>query len=303
MIGTLEKDITRYEISDYLKSFLDKNVNAPYKNKSLVTASWRREVLDSYRHSNFDRIREVVGGGQANFDKEFNGVTPRERVLLYCFENFEQHLASQMYIFESHSNIFRKYISSSSPLIFVDFGCGPMTSGIAIARYYTESISANANLLNINYIGIDSSKAMLCKAKEFQEYPNLFHKNSKFKFIEEASQEVDLPEYLDINVTEESTIFFNFSYFFASPTLIVEDLVLLVERMSIRYTNPIIILFQNPCNKEINEKWYLFKRSLIHFDSLLGGERYEEISCGRNTGIIRSGSRKTKLYYDIRTKK
>lgn len=224
-------------------------------------------------------------------------------MLLYCFENFEQHLLSQMYILESYADIFKKYISNNSPLIFVDFGCGPMTSGIAIARYYTEFISTNTDLLNINYVGIDSSETMLEKAKEFWDYPNLFHADSKFEPIGEVSQEIKLLEYLDIHVSRESIIFFNFSYFFASPTLTVENLAILVTKISARYSNRMVILFQNPCNREINEKWYSFKKSLINFESLLGGEIYKEIPWDTCSGINRPRPRKTQLYYDIRLKK
>lgn len=70
MIRTLEKDIVKHSISHYLRSFLENNVNTPFENKSLVTASWRREILDSYKYSKLDRIRELIGGGQADFDKE-----------------------------------------------------------------------------------------------------------------------------------------------------------------------------------------------------------------------------------------
>lgn len=296
-------DTFKYTVSDYLKNFLNDKVNLPFENKSLVTNSWRREVLNPYKDRDYDRIRNIIEGGQADFDKEFKGITPREKVLLYCYRNLEQHLVSQMYILESHADILKQHVFNNAPAIFIDYGCGPMTSGIAIARCYTEFISTNRSPLKINYIGIDSSIAMLEKADDFRKYPNLFHKDSNFKFIQEISQEIDLSEYLDMFISKESTIFFNFSYFFASPTLAVENLVLSIKRLSAKYPNRMVILFQNPYNRETNEKWYDFKRCLTNFESSLGGEKYTKICYMKNTEIPSDIPRGTHLYYDIRFKK
>lgn len=306
MIETLENDITKYVVSDYLKNFLHEKVNLPFENKSLVTSSWRREILNPYKDRDYARIkdmRDIIEGGQADFDKEFKGITPKEKVLLYCYRNFEQHLVSQMYIFESHADILKQYVSNDDPAVFIDYGCGPMTSGIALARCYAEFISTNGDPLKINYIGIDSSETMCEKADDFRKYPNLFHEDSKFEFI----KEVYLPECLDKYISEKSTIFFNFSYFFASPTLVVEDLVLRIQHLSEKYPNQMVILFQNPDSNDgrINGKWDHFKKSLTNFKSSLSGGsggKKELICYMKNTEIPSRTPRDTHLYYDIRCK-
>ena len=299
MIQQLEDGTPEYKTSNYLKSFFNDKINQPFKNKPL-TSSWRKEVIEPYKKREYTRIREVIDGGQADFDQEYNRLTPKERVLLYCYAgNFEQHLVSQMYIFENHNDIFKQYISAPNQVVFIDFGCGPATSGVAIARYYAESASDVEDPLIINYVGIDSSNAMLEKAQEFCKYPSLFHEDSNFRFIPVTSDKIDLLEYLDTSVSKESVILLNFSYLFASATLIVQDLVEVVQRLSNKYPNRMVLLFQNPYGPEYNEKWYQFKALMTNFRSVVGGERYIKICYRTNTGDSVK-LRDTKLYYDIR---
>ena len=64
-----------------------------------------------------------------------------------------------------------------------------------------------------------------------------------------------------------------------------------------------VVLFQNPYNRETNEKWYDFKRYSTNFESSLGGEKYKKICHMKNTEIPSNRPRDTHLYYDIRLKK
>lgn len=163
-----------YKQSDFLLNFFKEIVKTPFEQHQ-TTEAWQREVLDSYTNRNFERIRSIVGGGQATFDEPFNGLTPDDRVLMYCYDNMQQHVVSQLYIFEKHKRFFNKYLfESTKKIFFVDFGCGPLSSGIALAEHYLESQANNREKINFNYVGIDQSDSMLMKARKTSLDPNFF---------------------------------------------------------------------------------------------------------------------------------
>ncbi|KYC39093.1 hypothetical protein WA1_34485 [Scytonema hofmannii PCC 7110] len=166
------------EPSDYIGNIFENLVIKPFTQYPKNEA-WQREVVNSYNNKNFDNIKAIVGRGQANFDEPFNELTPSERVLLYCYDNMYQHIISQIYIFNKHKNIFDKYIfDSQTKILFIDFGCGPLSSGLALAMYYAKSAKSNGQFIKVNYIGLDKAESMLKKAREFSQYSNLFHSNT-----------------------------------------------------------------------------------------------------------------------------
>ena len=93
--------------------------------------------------------REVVGGGQADFDQPWNGLSAADRVLLYAYFNQLGHLEE---LAEAFRMLFANGRRPENPIV-VDLGCGPFTGGLAIA-------AALGREHRLDYIGVDRSRAM-----------------------------------------------------------------------------------------------------------------------------------------------
>jgi len=304
MIEKLPNGKIKYRLSDYLTKFLDDKVKQPFEEHP-KTDSWQREVIEAYAKADFKQIGDITGRGQALFNEPFKELTAEDRVLVYCYDgHLQQHLVSQLYIFENHTDIFQKYLfQSSQSVVFIDFGCGPLTSGLALARYFAESPKSNGELLRFNYIGIDSANAMLEKAREFSRYPNLVSQESTFDFIQkvdELSIQEELFSFIDACISHSSSIFLNFSYFFASPSLKVDGLTKMVTNLLSKYSqSDIAILFQNPQAVDPNRNWDRFAKEMSAFQSVVDGEVKVTICYDKITGW-RLDERSIQLYYDIR---
>ena len=89
--------------------------------------------------------------GSTHFDKEFEGLSPEDKVSLYCLYYVPMHLFSSYHVFTKYLTL------ASDKIVFIDFGCGPLTSGIAfLAAFERHS--------DITCISIDESRVMRDKA-------------------------------------------------------------------------------------------------------------------------------------------
>jgi len=211
-----------------------------------------------------DFIRNnVIEYGRTNFDEvsmfapDFTKV---DKVNLYCFYNMRKHYFSSFSIFESYNEFFNQEIEQSSGRItFIDFGCGPLTSGLAFNQQYIKQEN-----YNLKYIGIDISNAMLKKAEEFSKTP-LFKDNTQFSFvstIKEVSNEI-FEEYYRLS----NTVVLNFSYLFANLSLeqtqeLANDINEMVSNFPL---NKYIIIYQNPVKRHHN--FTKFKNQLNNFEN------------------------------------
>lgn len=93
--------------------------------------------------------REVVGGGQADFDAPWEALSADDRVLLYAYYNQLGHLEE---LTEAFRRIFAKGPPEAEPIV-VDLGCGPFTGGLAI----TGVLGSESGF---DYIGVDRSQTM-----------------------------------------------------------------------------------------------------------------------------------------------
>lgn len=302
MIINLLNGKIEYKQSANIESFFAEMVKKPF-DEHPQTEAWKKEVLQSYINRDFQKIRDIVGGGQADFDTPFRGLTPKERVLVYCNRNMQQHVVSQKYLFEKHKDIFDKYIfDPNTKLLFIDFGCGPLTSGIALALHYAKSPENYGQKINFNYIGMDKAESMLEKARKFSLDSGLFHSNTTFNFFNtyanysRSFNEV-LCECIDNHICDKTLIVLNFSYLFASPSLKVDRLINLVKNLLNKYLyNEVCLIFQNPQAISLNKKWHLFKNELLELKTKINGtisDTFEYFD------IHNEGLKETKLFYDI----
>ena len=104
--------------------------------------------------------KTVLDQGRTNFDNDESYqdyyYTSEGKVLLYCVYYMPMHLYSS-YHFYRHIPL-----TGINNVVFIDFGCGPLTSGVAFW--------AAAGERNITYIGIDRAQSMLTKAREINRY-------------------------------------------------------------------------------------------------------------------------------------
>ncbi|OKH53427.1 hypothetical protein NIES2101_11280 [Calothrix sp. HK-06] len=298
-----QPDGIKYYYSDEILSYFKNLLIKPFE-QHIITKAWQKEVLDSYNNKDFKTIREIVGGGQADFEEPFRGLTPEERVLVYCYNgNMQQHTVSQLYIFEKHANIFDKYFfEPERRVIFIDFGCGPLSSGIALAMYYAQVQKSNSQKFFLNYIGMDKAESMLLKAKEFSRYPNLFPQETTFYFIntyKEASIfKYRLYQCLDSYISKNALIILNFSYLFASESLDIDKLIRLIQEILSTYeSQQVCLIFQNPPGTDLNIKWNKFQSQIKELKTVIKGPISEKF----NFYCIQSKrKRNTQLYYDIK---
>jgi superfamily I DNA and/or RNA helicase len=211
-----------------------------------------------------DFIRNnVIEYGRTDFDSISlfaPDISVEDKVNLYCFYNMRKHYFSSFSIYESYSGFFNQELNQSSGRIsFFDFGCGPLTSGLAFNQLFK-----NSTKFNLKYFGIDISKTMLSKAKEFSK-TSLFNHSSQFNFIKSIKEISN--DILEENFRLSNTVILNFSYLFANLSIeqtisLANDINKLVSDFPL---NKYIIIYQNPKSRHHN--FTKFKRSLNNFEN------------------------------------
>jgi hypothetical protein len=123
--------------------------------------------------------------------------------------------------------------------------------------------------LVINYFGIDIASAMLEKASEFSKI-DLFDEASYFDFRHSWDQ-LNITELL-AKATENSHVFINASYLFASLSLNIANLAKFVSNLRKHYKY-VYFVFQNPDRADRNVKWDEFKKLITYKEIVRDVER------------------------------
>lgn len=197
-----------------------------------------------------DYIRyEILSTGLADFDQPFKNLLPRERVKLYCYFNLRKHYFTSYSIFERLPTLLDVY-QSKKRIKFIDIGCGPATSGLALIDFLNNQ-TGRAVLLD--YFGIDIFNAMLEEANDLLMNDAI----DKASIIRLCSQlkNVDIEELKD-----GSCLIVNTCYLFASSRLDVEELASFVNKIRKKNRSvPKFLLFQNPNDRSKNSNYFRFK--------------------------------------------
>ena len=249
----------RYTFSERLQGLFDDLVKRPFENHP-PTPAWMVEVKNKEPKYHRDHI---LKRGRTNFNEPFNGLSPEDKVLIYCKYYMPMHLVSSYHIFRVHTRFFAKHLTSvSNKVVFIDLGCGPLTSGIAFWAFASQS--------NIIYLGIDSSQAMLDKAKRINQYGPNKDSNPFFSTFEEMSNYDQLIKLLDkyIANADRTPIVFNFCYFLASRTLDINNLSDVIVQIVGKYSkHNMCQVYQNPNLPSLHENWDILKANLSGFKS------------------------------------
>lgn len=299
-------EAVRNLMQDFVKDFDNHNSDA-----------WISEVKkrDSEHHR-----KTLLKQGRCDFDNPTHGLTPEELICLYNYYYFPIHFQSSYWLFNQiwNKGFEELFITNYNP-IFIDFGCGTLSSSVAfmsiiehniqreitqefswqknklnefsypielpqyfmtqdVAKMFYEDIGTNAlidtSILELNlqtYIFIDTSHNLLDFARALM--------SSNRKDIFEVSDGhfvgwIQLPKYnyiqsennlfaFEKHTHSTNSIVINFSYVFASESLITTKIVDYVVKLII--TNPktnICVFFQNPDLDQLNTKWEEFKEKV-----------------------------------------
>ena len=273
----------RYTFSEHLQKLFEDLVRRPFENH-LPTRAWEVEVRN--RDANYHR-RVILDQGRTNFDEPFNGLSPKNKVLIYCNYYMPMHLISSYHIFRVHTQFFTTHLTSvSNRVVFIDFGCGPLTSGIAFWAFARQS--------NIIYLGVEYSRAMRDKAKEINQYGSPFF--NKFETISDYTQ---LTELLDNTIADDdkTPIIFNFCYFLASRTLDISALSNVIVQIVEKYSkHNMCVVYQNPNSSPLHENWETLKANLSGFRSLITQSNIQQF---RYDSLTTSLPRNANVYHDI----
>lgn len=240
--------------------------NLPAQAEKIKQAKTQKTLQVDIIHE-FERQRRMISRGQAKFDEPFYDLSSEDRVLLYCVHYMPMHLYSSYHIFTKVLSL-----PVSDKVVFVDFGCGPLTAGIAFW--------AAAGKRDITYIGIDNSITMLNMAEKINQYgpygsdksSETFYKNNQLHLISDYNNE--LPQLLNsINMSNptDTLIIFNFCYFlqsktFEEPSNIEElsDLLWILGSGDER----ICMVYQDPVGDKFQGRWHNLKSWVITFPSM-----------------------------------
>lgn len=240
---TIEKIYTPSEFTEIL--FEEKFIEY-IRNHS--DTRWHKILLG---YDSFMARRDIIQFGQADFDKKYRHLLPSEVVKLYCYFNMRKHFYSTLHMLEINPWIKNLMIEGKTK--FVDIGCGPATSGIAVVDYL---LSVGAPNNSFDYIGIDCYQSMLDAASDMMN--NSVFDNKTAQFLNKINL-IKVDDSENINA-----IFINTCYLFASPSLQVDELALDINTYLENYKEiPRFLLFQNTTDPSKNANYVDFKKKLI----------------------------------------
>jgi len=202
---------------------------------------------------------EVINFGQANFDKPYKKLQPSDIVKLYCYFNMRKHYYSSLYLYERCSWI-KRLVAKVGCLKFIDVGCGPGTSGVALTDYL---LSIKSLKQEFDYIGIDYYDSMLKAAADLMT--NSVYKQCTSNIFTKSISNIQSTDFNNANA-----ILLNTCYLFASPTLNIELLATEINNLLNTYSNlPRFLLFQNTTDESKNINYNIFKTKIINHEVLL----------------------------------
>ena len=247
-----------YSPGESLQLLLERQIILPFREKLPHIA----ELFDRGNWDELEYLRgKILSRGGTDFDvgktdDRYRHFTPEHKVLFYCANYLPMHLYSSYHIYSTHLLPLERLIGSKH-IVFIDFGCGPLTSGIAFwdAAYRRD----------ITYIGIDISQNMLNKARQINRDSPDGNGNPYYKNIRLAPSYSVIPSLLeDIETPHADTlIIFNFCYSLAPSTFkgdINSFISVLHRAVYVSSKYKMCMVYQNPADySEAHKHWHKFR--------------------------------------------
>ncbi len=228
------------------------------------TLAWQQQVLANDRAH---RAKAILDRGRTDFDRPHHGLTPDDKVTLYCYHYLQMHAASTAYVFDRA--VKHHGLGLSGVCILVDFGCGPLTLGVALAWHdlLRFGVHPTQSPLQLRYLGIESSRAMTTRAIQFAEQSGLFDTRSTFAFLD-LIQKIDcVSRYIDSCLLalreQDAELILNFSYSLSSKSLMLPGLAEAVCSLLERYPRmKKWLVYQDADYEEVAQSWATFRDRL-----------------------------------------
>lgn len=236
-----------YEPSDFTEEL--------FEEKFLAYIRWHPHTQWHQVLLGYDQLTvrsEIIQFGQAHFDDPYQELPASDVVKLYSYFNMRKHYYSSLHLFERFSHI-ADFHGTNGRIKFIDVGCGPATSGVALVDYLH---TINGGTVSFDYFGVDYYESMRREAEHMMQNSVYDHVNSMFTIESLAAFNFD-------RLDNANSIFINTCYLFASDTL--DEKQLAAEVMNIKHAKrdvPFYILFQNTTDPAKNVKYNNFKGHL-----------------------------------------
>ena len=241
-------------------------------------------AVEHYRKAGMNK-EQILERGSADFDKKCKPDDEHEespyRVDYYVGRcgymdmHLKQNLAALKYCFKDRI---------PQPLLFVDFGCGPMTSGLALAEILSEQPSDYK--AQTTYFGIDASHHMVKKAKYINAKYKLFSPEC-FKVVQGTQFD---PQMILDSFPEPKIVVLCLSFVLAPDTFrpagraenivrkLADDWKEFVENQP--QCKETRIIYLNPLDMEFHSNWHSFKGKLLKSNGIFcyaSPEKYERL--------------------------
>lgn len=283
----IETEGNMYEPEQHFVSVFDKVVIQQIKADARTQYP---HILYGY---NNDYIRNnIIEYGRTNFDKRTLEHSSLDKVNLYCYYNMRKYYFSSLAIYKSFHDYFKTaFANSNNRITFIDFGCGPLTSGLA----FNQSFVSITNF-HFDYVGVDISRAMLNKAKEFSE-SGLFNRDTKFQFSKSLSE--ISRNYWNSVFTLSNTVILNFSYLFGNLSKgDTEQIAKEVNELIDKYPlNKFVLVFQSSLLEKRNRSYIIFKKLVPRLQSITEFPKTERVIY-RNE-IMSTFDNSEDVYYEL----
>jgi len=209
-------------------------------------------------YDTFTIRKNIINFGQAHFDNTYGRLTANDIVKLYSYFNMRKHYYSTLYLLERFNRI-HNFHDTNGRIKFIDVGCGPATSGIALIDHLH---AINSDTVSFDYFGVDYYSSMREEAAHMM--------NNKVYLNDGAVMYIQRLGHIDYELLNNAnSIYVNTCYLFASDSLNEEELA--HDVMTIRKAKenvPFYILFQNTTEFAKNVKYNAFKGFLGDFKVL-----------------------------------
>lgn len=207
-------------------------------------------------------IREIVlERGSADFDNPKSSWDSREKKMFkveaYIFLYLRMH-------YDHNYAVFRKccFLDAENICLF-DFGCGPMTAGLALLSRRSKTYAGREVL----YYGVDASRNMREKCRIMNEKYGLFEESNLFATFKDAVRH--RREYIEKDSACVTVV--NFSFVLSQETLqgggktvddIYEQITELLILDSSNTCHSIYVIYQNPAEDRFHRNWEILEQKL-----------------------------------------
>ncbi len=222
-----------------------------------------KEALACYNELGVNISRAVLERGSTDFDRPYGTEDGVYKVEAYINQYLKMHYQRNVAVFGKC-----EFLDIPKSCLFIDFGCGPMTSGLALVKRLGIKRAREA----VAYWGIDISRRMLEKSTRINNYYRLFFDANFSRSFGESNAYGKMTVRNDFE--NDCIVVVNFSYVLSEMTLKGDDFVSAIVSDITKISSyvfaqdcPMYIIYQNPDSSaalynKMHGNWATFKQHL-----------------------------------------